>query len=280
MTPAGGKGTLHCVGMGPGDPELLTLKAARLLASTPVIAFFAKRGRLGHARGIAAAHLNAAAEELRFEYPFTTELDVDDPRYEREMQAFYEAAAAALGARLAAGSDVALLCEGDPFFYGSAMYLFDRLATEFPSEITPGVTGMSGCWAQARMPMTHGDDVLTVLPGTLDPASLAARLAASDASVIMKVGRNLPKIRAALAEAGLTERAVYVERGTMAGTRVTRLAELDRRSARPTSRWCWCPGGSGRDEPAATLCRSSVSGRAPRDADAAGDGGAGRPRRT
>ena len=219
-------GTLHCVGMGPGDPELLTLKAVRLLATSAVVAFFAKRGRSGHARSIAGAHVNPAAEELRFEYPFTTEVHVDDPRYEPGMSAFYEAAAGALADRLSAGSDVALLCEGDPFFYGSAMYLFDRLAAAFPSEVTPGVTGMSGCWAQARMPMTHGDDILTVLPGTMDQAGLTARLAASDASVIMKVGRNLPKIRAALEQAGLADRARYVERGTMAGTRTVRLADL------------------------------------------------------
>jgi len=219
-------GTLHCVGMGPGDPELLTLKAVRLLATSPVIAFFAKRGRPGHARSIAGAHINPAAEQLRFEYPFTTEMHVGDPRYEPGMRAFYEASATTLGERLAAGSDVALLCEGDPFFYGSAMYLFDRLAAEFPSEITPGITGMSGCWAQARLPMTHGDDILTVLPGTLDQASLAARLAASDASVIMKVGRNLGKIRAALGQAGLTDRALYVERGTMPGTRTVKLADM------------------------------------------------------
>ena len=226
MSPRAPLGTLHCVGMGPGDPELLTLKAARLLATAGVIAFFAKRGRPGHARSIAGAHVNPAAEELRFEYPFTTEVHVDDPCYEPGMNAFYEAAAGALAARLAAGSDVALLCEGDPFFYGSAMYLFDRLAAAFPSEVTPGITGMSGCWAQARLPMTHGDDILTVLPGTLDQASLAARLAGSDASVIMKVGRNMPKIRAALEQAGLTDRALYVERGTMAGTRAVRLADL------------------------------------------------------
>lgn len=219
-------GTLHCVGMGPGDPELLTLKAARLLGTTPVIAFFAKRGNPGHARSIAAAHMNPTAEELRFEYPFTTELPVHDPCYKPGMHAFYDASAAMLAVRLTAGSDVALLCEGDPFFYGSAVYLFDRLAADFPTEITPGVTGMSGCWAQARLPMTHGDDILTVLPGTLDQASLAARLAGSDASVIMKVGRNLPKIRAALAQAGQVDRALYVERGTMACTRVMKLADL------------------------------------------------------
>ena len=221
-----GSGTLHVVGMGPGDPELLTLKAARVLHESPVIAFFAKRGRTGHARGIAAAHLRPATEELRFEYPYTTEIDVDDPRYEPGIRAFYESCAAAIAARLHAGQDVALLCEGDPFFYGSAMYLFDRLAPVHPTGVIPGITAMAGCWAQAQMPMTHGDDVLTVLPGTMEAHALAARLAGADAAVIMKVGRNLPKIRAALDQAGLTRRAIYVERGTMAGTRTVPLADL------------------------------------------------------
>ncbi len=208
-------GVLQVVGMGPGDPDLLTLRAARILATAAVVAFFAKRGRPGHARTIAGTHLNPAAEELRFEYPYTTEIDVDDPRYEPGIRAFYEAAAAIVAGRLDAGQDVALLCEGDPFFYGSAMYVFDRLHAAYPTVVTPGITSMSGCWAQARLPMTHGDDVLTVLPGTLDAETLAARLAGSDAAVIMKVGRNLPKIRTALQAAGLADRALYAERGTM-----------------------------------------------------------------
>ncbi len=219
-------GVLQVVGMGPGDPDLLTLRAARILATAAVVAFFAKRGRPGHARTIAAAHLNPAAEELRFEYPYTTEIDVDDPRYEPGIRSFYEAAAAIVAARLDAGHDVALLCEGDPFFYGSAMYVFDRLRATHPTVVTPGITSMSGCWAQARLPMTHGDDVLTVLPGTLDADALAARLAGSDASVIMKVGRNLPKIRTALQSAGLAERALYVERGTMPDGRMLPFAEF------------------------------------------------------
>ena len=226
MTGSPQSGTLQVVGMGPGNPDLLTLRAARILATAKVVAFFAKRGRPGHARTIAAAHLNPAAEELRFEYPYTTEIDVDDPRYEPGIRAFYEAAAGIVAARLDAGQDVALLCEGDPFFYGSAMYVFDRLHATYATAVTPGITSMSGCWAQARLPMTHGDDVLTVLPGTLDPESLAARLSSSDAAVIMKVGRNLPKIRTALQSAGLTDRALYVERGTMQDSRMMPLANL------------------------------------------------------
>jgi len=224
-------GTLRIVGMGPGDPELLTLKGLRVLQAAPVVAFFAKHGRMGHARTIADGHLRTDARELRFEYPFTTELAVEDPRYLRDMGVFYEACAERVAERLRAGEDVALLCEGDPFFYGSAMYLFDRLCQAFPHETVPGVSGMSGCWTRAALPITHGDDVFCVLPGTLDEDRLASRLAACDAAVIMKVGRNLPKIRAALATAGLLSRAVYVERGTQEGERIVPLAALDEAQA-------------------------------------------------
>ena len=220
-------GIFHVVGLGPGDPELMTMKAARIIAAAPVIAYFAKRGRTGHARTIAAAHIGADAEEMRFEYPFTTEIAVDDPRYRADIVTFYDECAAQLAARLEAGSDAVLLCEGDPFFYGSSMYLYDRLRADFTSEVVPGVSAMSGCWTRAGTPIAHGDDVLTVLPGTLDEDGLAARLAGSDASVIMKIGRNLPKIRAALDRAGVADRAIYIERGTMANERIQKLSERD-----------------------------------------------------
>ncbi len=218
-------GTLHIIGMGPGDPELLTLKAARLLRAAPVVAYFAKRGQRGHARRIADGHLAAGVEELRFEYPYTIEIAAEDPRYIAELAAFYDLCAAALAARLAAGPDAALLCEGDPFFYGSAMYLFDRLAPLGPVAVVPGVPGMAGCWTQAGRPIAHGDDVLSVIPGTLEEAALAERLGACDAAVIMKVGRNLPKIQAAMRRAGLAGRALYVERGTMTDERVIPLEQ-------------------------------------------------------
>jgi precorrin-2/cobalt-factor-2 C20-methyltransferase len=224
-------GTLFTIGMGPGDPELLTLKAVRILGAAPVVAYFAKRGRTGHARSIAGTHINPDAIELRFEYPFTTEISVEDPSYLKRISIFYEAAATAIAAHLDDNRNVALLCEGDPFFYGSAMYLFDRLGGSYRNEVIPGITGMSGCWTRAQLPFTHGDDVLTVLPGTLDEAGLTAALLRCDAAVIMKVGRNLAKIRRAVGAAGLAERAVYVERGTMQGERILKLNELTEAAA-------------------------------------------------
>jgi precorrin-2/cobalt-factor-2 C20-methyltransferase len=220
-------GRLSIVGVGPGDPELMTLKAARVLAAASVVAFFAKAGRRGHARAIADAHLPPGVEELRFDYPFTTEVSLADPRYLAEMGDFYGACAERLSARLYQGGDVALVCEGDPFFYGSAMYLYDRLTGRHPIQVIPGVTGMSGCWARAGAPMTHGDDVLSVLPGTLDEGALVERLKGCDAAVIMKVGSNFAKIGRALARAGLMDRALYVERGSMAGERILPFNELD-----------------------------------------------------
>jgi precorrin-2/cobalt-factor-2 C20-methyltransferase len=220
-------GRLLIVGMGPGDPELLTLKGARAIARSRAVAFFAKRGQQGHARRIAGEHVAADADELRFEYPFTVEVGLEETRYLVEMAAFYDQAADTLAARLSQGGDVALLCEGDPFFYGSAMYLYDRLAGRFACEVVPGVTGMSGCWTQAGLPIAHGDDVLSVLPGTLDEGALVERLGQCDAAVIMKVGRNLPKIQAAVRTAGLAHRAIYVERGSMQGERVLPLEEIE-----------------------------------------------------
>ncbi|GBQ87805.1 precorrin-2 C(20)-methyltransferase [Asaia krungthepensis] len=210
-------GICQILGMGPGDPELLTLKAVRLLAGADCVAWFAACGRPGHARVIAGAHVPDHAEELRFDYPFTTGVSVEDPRYLIEMAAFYDDCAARLARELERGRRIALLCEGDPFLYGSAMYLFDRLSPHFRCEIVPGITGMSGCWSAAALPMVHGDDVLSVLPATMDEESLVTWLCKGDAHVIMKIGRNLDKVRAALARSGRESKAIYVERGTQSG---------------------------------------------------------------
>ncbi len=218
-------GTLTGVGLGPGDPDLLTVKAVRALESAPVVGYFAKRGRRGNARTIADRWIPAGVAELPLHYPVTVEIPFDHPEYVAALSAFYAEAAELLASHLAAGRDVALLCEGDPLFYGSFMHLYVRLKERFPCAIVPGVTGMSGCWTAAGAPMTWGDDVLTVVPGTLAAGPLAARLASADAAVVMKLGRNLPKVRAALAEAGLLERAVYVERGTMAAEVVMPLTD-------------------------------------------------------
>jgi precorrin-2/cobalt-factor-2 C20-methyltransferase len=218
-------GRLIGVGTGPGDPELLTLKAVRALEEADVVAYFAKRGSNGNARGIVGPHYLEKWTELPLVYPVTTEINKDSNDYREAITGFYEESVHSVERHLENGKTVAVLSEGDPLFYGSYMHLHVRLAGRWPTEVIPGVTAMSGCWSQTGTPIVQGDDILTVLPGTLSEFELTRRLADTDAAVIMKVGRNLPKIRKALASTGMLERAIYVERGTMANTSSVRLAD-------------------------------------------------------
>lgn len=208
-------GRLIGVGTGPGDPELLTLKAVRALENADVVAHFAKRGNNSNARRIVADLLPPDVAELALLYPVTTEIEKTEAAYRRAIDGFYEQAAASVAERLDAGQTVAVLSEGDPLFYGSYMHLHVRLAERYRADIIPGVTAMSGAWSQTALPISQGDDVLTVLPGTMAESELARRLSDTDAAVIMKVGRNLPKIRRALEDAGRLGDAFYVERATM-----------------------------------------------------------------
>jgi precorrin-2/cobalt-factor-2 C20-methyltransferase len=209
-------GKLLGVGVGPGDPELMTLKATRALAEADVIVHFAKAGRRSHSRAVAAGYLRAGVTELALLYPVTTEVPKCSVGYRAAIGDFYDTAAAKIAVHLEAGRTVAVICEGDPLFYGSYMHLHARLAQRFATEIVAGITGMSGCWSAAGMPMAQGDDVFTVLPATLPEAELARRLADADAAVVMKIGRHLPKLRRALETSGGLARAIYVERATTA----------------------------------------------------------------
>jgi precorrin-2/cobalt-factor-2 C20-methyltransferase len=220
-------GTLYGIGVGPGDVRYLTLRAAGLVRSADVVAYFAKRGLEGHARRIVTPLVEVGRHELRLEYPVTEEVPVADISYRTQIADFYRRAADSIAAHLRDGRSVGLLAEGDPFFYGSFMHMWRRLERDHPVEVVPGVTGMSGCWTKANEPITWGDDILSVLPGTLAEDVLADRLARCDAAVIMKVGRNLPKVKRAVASSGLLARALYVERGTMENQRVVPLAECD-----------------------------------------------------
>ena len=217
-------GKLIGIGVGPGDPELITLKAMRAFGEADVIVFFAKAGNESHSRAVAARHLRTGVIELPLLYPVTTELPKCSSGYRDAIRDFYDSAATKIAAHLDTGSTVAVLCEGDPLFYGSYMHLHTRLAPRFPTEVIAGVTGMSGCWSAMGMPIAQGDDVFTVLPATLPEDELARRLADADAAVVMKVGRHLPKLRRALKCSGRLERAIYVERGTMADAKAIPLA--------------------------------------------------------
>jgi len=219
MSGKGVKGTAIGIGVGPGDPELMTLKGARILSGAKVIAYPAPETGDSLARRIAAPHLPGDAEEIVIRMPLSAD------RF--PVEGVYDRAAEQIGAHLDTGRNVAILCEGDPFFYGSFMYLFARLAEVWPVEVVPGVSSLTACAAVSRRALAAQSDVLTVLPGPLPDEALRARLEASDAAAIIKVGRHLPRIMALLSEMGLDDRAEYIEHATMDGERHTPLSALD-----------------------------------------------------
>ena len=218
-------GRLIGVGVGPGDPGLLTLNAIAALNEADVIAHFAKAGNASNARTIAAKHFKPGVEELLLLYTVTTEVPKEDAIYRETLRTFYDGAAAQIAAHLDQGRTVAVIAEGDPLFHGSYMHLHVRLARLYPTEVIAGVTGMSGCWSAIGEPIAQGDDVFTVLPGALPEYELERRLADADAAVVMKIGRHLAKVRRALDRAGRLERAIYVERGTMTNAAVMPLVD-------------------------------------------------------
>ena len=237
-------GRLIGVGVGPGDPGLLTLNAIDALKAADVVAYFAKAGNESNARAIVADHLNGA-EELPLLYPVTTEIPKEHAGYRDAIRDFYDVSAAAVASHLDDGRTVAVLSEGDPLFYGSYMHIHMRLSDRYPTEVIAGVTGMSGCWSSVGAPMTQGDDVFTVLPATLPEYELERRFADANAAVVMKIGRHLAKVRRALDRAGRLDRAIYVERGTMANASVMKLTDkLDMRA--PYFAIVLVPGWEGR----------------------------------
>lgn len=219
-------GRIICCGLGPGRPDLMSVRADREVRAATHVAYFRKKGRPGQARAIVEGMLSAEVREYPMEYPVTMELAVDSREYTELLTSFYDAWADRL-ARLSRDSDVVVLCEGDPFFYGSFMHLYTRLKGKAEIDVVAGIPGMAGCWNVAGLPIALGDDVMTVLMGTLPEAELELRVQNADALVIMKIGRNLAKIRRALTCAGRLKDAWLIERGTMPGERVAPLGDVD-----------------------------------------------------
>ncbi|MDN5859060.1 MAG: precorrin-2 C(20)-methyltransferase, partial [Pseudonocardia sp.] len=218
-------GRLYGVGVGPGDPELVTIKAARLIGAAEVIAYHCARHGRSIARRIAEPHLTGDQIEEPLVYPVTTEGTDHPGGYQGAIDEFYADAAARLAAHLDAGRDVVVLAEGDPLFYGSYMHMHKRLAHRYPTEVVPGVTSISGASAALGQPLVERDEVLTVLPGTLPRAELARRLADTDSAAVLKLGRTFPEVAGAITDAGRD--GCYVERATMDGQRTGRLSEID-----------------------------------------------------
>lgn len=210
-------GTLFGVGLGPGDPDLLTLRAARLITAAPVVAYPALPGADSFARSIAAAHIGAGAHELRLDIPMT--------RDRAPAQAAYDLGAARIAQVLDLGQNVAFLCEGDPFFYGSFMYIHARLSDRYTVDVVPGVSSVMAAPARLGQPLAARNEVFTVLPAPLSDDTLRQRMELADSFAIMKLGRHLPRIRALLDTLGLTAHAHYVERATLPGECAMPLAD-------------------------------------------------------
>ncbi|MFE1762661.1 precorrin-2 C(20)-methyltransferase [Streptomyces angustmyceticus] len=225
-TPAG-PGRLYGVGLGPGDPSLMTVRAVEVIAGADVIAYHSARHGRSIARSIAAAHLRPDHIEEALVYPVTTESTDHPGGYRGALDEFYESAAARLAAHLDAGRTVAVISEGDPLFYGSYQHMHKRLAHRYPTEVVPGVTSISAAAARLGKPLAEADEVLTILPGTLPEEELTARLASTDTAVVMKLGRTFPTVRRAMERSGRLPEAHYVERATMPGERTQRLADID-----------------------------------------------------
>ncbi|MEU8783389.1 precorrin-2 C(20)-methyltransferase [Streptomyces sp. NPDC048637] len=220
-------GRLYGVGLGPGDPSLMTVRAVEVIAGADVIAYHSARHGRSIARSIAAGHLRADHIEEALVYPVTTESTDHPGGYRGALDEFYETAAARLATHLDAGRTVAVISEGDPLFYGSYQHMHKRLAHRYPTEVIPGVTSISAAAARLGKPLAEADEVLTILPGTLPEEELTARLASTDTAVVMKLGRTFPTVRRAMARSGRLPEAHYVERATMSGERTERLADID-----------------------------------------------------
>ena len=213
------KGILYGIGVGPGDPELLTLKAHRLINECDILAYPAPEVGEGLALEIVRPLLKNQTEFLPLRLPIAIS--------PFPAQQAYDQAAKLLEVPLEAGKTVAVVCEGDPFFYGSFMYLFERLCCRFKTEIVPGVSSPMACSAVLKVPLVSRNEVLTILPGPLEESELEKRLLNTDAAVIMKVGRHLPKIRRVLRHLRLEHCAHYVEHATMTNQQIIPIENLE-----------------------------------------------------
>ncbi|BAZ47570.1 cobalamin biosynthesis precorrin-2 methyltransferase [Nostoc sp. NIES-4103] len=213
------KGRLYGIGVGPGDPELLTLKALRLLQAAPVVAYQSATDKESIARAIVSQYLTGNQIEVQFHLPRALEPEKAQAIYDKEVEPIAE--------HLAAGRDVAVLCEGDPFFYGSFMYVFTRLSEQYQTEVVPGVSSLMACPVALGVPFTYYNDILTVLPAPMPAEELTTQLLTTDAAAIMKLGRHFTKVRDILHQLGLASRAKYIERATMTQQRIVPLDEVD-----------------------------------------------------
>src|SRR3979490_211331 len=262
-TPEATRGTLWGVGLGPGDPELVTVKAARVIAEADVVAYHSARHGRSIARGIAEPYFRPGQIEEHLVYPVTTETTEHPGGYAGAMEDFYRESADRIAAHLDAGRNVALLAEGDPLFYSSYMHLHTRLTQRFDAVIVPGVTSGGAAFACTGTPLVQGDEVLTILPGTLPVAELKRRLADTDAAVVLKLGRSYPAVREAFSSAGRLDETFYCDRASTSRQRVMPAGEVDDETV-PYFSLAMLPGAARQHAPAGSV---AVVGLGPGNTD-------------
>ncbi len=213
------KGRLYGIGVGPGDPELITLKALRILQACPVLAYQSASDRPSTARQIVAPHLCGHQTELVYHLPRALDPVAAAQDYDTVIEPIEK--------QLAAGLDVVVLCEGDPLFYGSFMYLYTRLSDRYVTEVVPGVSSPMGCASVLGMPISYRNDIFSVLAATLPAEKLTTHLKQIDAAAIIKLRRHFAKVRTILDDLGMLDRAQYIEAGTMPNQRLIPIREVD-----------------------------------------------------
>jgi len=212
-------GRLIGVGVGPGDPDLLTIKAVKAIKAAPVIAYVSANGGASMARQIVAEHMTGKAKEIKFTLPMHPMPEL--------AQSAYDEGASRIGAELEQGQNVVALCEGDPMFYGSFGHIFQRLAHQYPTEIIPGISSVMAAAAAAGQPLAFGQDCFAVIPATMPEELLKVRLQAANSAVILKLGRHVEKVRSVLNQLDLVQHATYVERASSAEEKIVSLTDLD-----------------------------------------------------
>ena len=221
------KGKIYGIGLGPGDPALITLKSANLIKSSDYIFFFKKKNSESRAFSIVKEIIKDNAFKIALEFPITTEIDSMRKEYKNIMKNFYEQCVIKIDNILKKSCDICLLCEGDPFFYGSFIHIFQRLKERFDIEIVPGVTGMSGAWSSSKIPLVSGNEILTIIMGTLDEAKLKIQIKKSDVLVIMKIGKNFKKIFKVLKEQNLLDKAYLISNATTKKEKIYKLNTIN-----------------------------------------------------
>ncbi len=221
------KGKIYGIGLGPGDPELITLKSANLIKSSEHILFFKKKNSESRAFNIVKNIIRDDAFKIGLEFPVTTEIDSSNKAYKDIMQSFYEQCVIKIDNILKKSFDICLLCEGDPFFYGSFIHIFQRLKKSYDIEIIPGVTGISGAWSSSKFPIVSGNEIMTILMGTLEEEKLKLQIKKSDVLVIMKIGKNFKKIFKVLKELNLLGKACLITNATTKNEKIYKLDSIN-----------------------------------------------------